>query len=45
MYLVDTSVGIDYSCGRDVAHVRFPDELLANPLGLGISDLIHLEIL
>ena len=45
MYLVDTSVWIDYLRGRDMAHVRFLDELLANPLAVGISDLIYLEIL
>ena len=45
MYLVDTSVWIDYLRGRDAAHVRFLDELLANPLAVGISDLIYLEIL
>ena len=45
MYLVDTSVWIDYLRGRDVAHVHFIDELLANPLAVGISDLIYLEIL
>ena len=45
MYLVDTSVWIDYLRGRDVPHVRFLDELLANPLAVGISDLIYLEIL
>ena len=45
MYLVDTSVWIDYLRGRDVAHVHFLDELLANPLAVGISDLIYLEIL
>ena len=45
MYLVDTSVWIDYLHGRDVAHVHFLDELLANPLAVGISDLIYLEIL
>ena len=45
MYLVDTSVWIDYLRGRDVAHVHLLDELLANPLAVGISDLIYLEIL
>ena len=45
MYLVDTSVWIDYLRGRDVPHVHFLDELLANPLAVGISDLIYLEIL
>ena len=45
MYLVDTSVWIDYLRGRDVPHVHLLDELLANPLAVGISDLIYLEIL
>lgn len=45
MYLVDTSVWIDYLRGRDAAHVELLDELLANPLAVGISDLIYLEIL
>ena len=45
MYLVDTSVWADYLRGRDVAHVHFLDELLANPLAVGISDLVYLEIL
>ena len=45
MYLVDTSVWIDYLRGREVAHVQFLDALLANPLAVGISDLIYLEIL
>ena len=45
MYLVDTSVWIDYLRGREAAHVHFLDALLANPLAVGISDLIYLEIL
>ena len=45
MYLVDTSVWIDYLRGRDAAHVHLLDELLANPLAVGISDLVYLEIL
>ena len=45
MYLVDTSVWIDYLRGRDVPHVHFLDELLANPLAASISDLVYFEIL
>lgn len=45
MYLVDTSVWIDYLQGRDVEHVAFLDDLLANPLAVGISDAIYVEIL
>lgn len=45
MYLVDTSVWIDYLKGRHVEHVALLDELLANPLAVGISDLVYLEIL
>ncbi|PKO55675.1 MAG: VapC toxin family PIN domain ribonuclease [Betaproteobacteria bacterium HGW-Betaproteobacteria-21] len=45
MYLVDTSVWIDYLQGRDAPHVRLLDELLANPLAVGINDAIYLEIL
>lgn len=45
MYLVDTSVWIDYLQGRDAPHVRFLDDLLANPLATGITDAIYMEIL
>ena len=45
MYLVDTSVWIDYLQGRNVPHVRFLDELLGNPLAAGIADVIYMEIL
>lgn len=45
MYLVDTSVWVDYLRGRDAPHVRLLDELLANPLAVGISDAIYMEIL
>lgn len=45
MYLVDTSVWIDFLKGRDVPHVRFLNDLLTNPLAFGISDAIYLEIL
>ncbi|MCY4499145.1 MAG: PIN domain-containing protein [Rhodospirillaceae bacterium] len=45
MYLVDTSVWIDYIRGRDVAHVHFLRELLSNPLAVSITPLIYMEIL
>ncbi len=45
MYLVDTSVWIDYLLGREAAHVRFLDQLLDNPLAVGIADVIYMEIL
>ena len=45
MYLVDTSVWIDYFCGSDLPHVALLDRLIDNPLAVGISDLIYLEIL
>lgn len=45
MYLVDTSVWIDYIQGRDTESVSFLDELLKNPLAVGITDLIYMEIL
>ncbi len=45
MYLVDTSVWIDYLQGRDRPHVLFLDELLKNPLAVGIADVIYMEIL
>lgn len=45
MYLVDTSVWIDYLRGRDVEHVAFLDDLLDNPLAVGITDVIYLEVL
>lgn len=45
MYLVDTSVWIDYIQGRDTRSVNFLDELLKNPLAVGITDLIYMEIL
>ncbi|MFP5405681.1 MAG: PIN domain-containing protein, partial [Gammaproteobacteria bacterium] len=45
MYLVDTSVWIDYLKGREAAHVALLDDLLGNPLAVGISDAIYVEIL
>lgn len=45
MYLVDTSVWIDYLQGKTAAHVEFLDRLLDNPLAVGLSDAIYLEIL
>ena len=45
MYLVDTSVWIDYINGIDKEHVAFLDQLLPNPLAVGLSELIYMEIL
>ena len=45
MYLVDTSVWIDYLRGRDCAHVEFLRSLLPHPLVVGITHLIYVEIL
>lgn len=45
MYLVDTSVWIDYLRGRDCAHVEFLRGLLPHPLVVGITHLIYTEIL
>jgi predicted nucleic acid-binding protein len=45
MYLVDTSVWIDFLQNRGGAHVEFLDSLLENPLAVGISEAIYMEIL
>lgn len=45
MYLVDTSVWIDYIKGVDAEHVNFLDNLLQNPLAVGINQFIYMEIL
>lgn len=45
MYLVDTSVWIDFLRGRPGAHVDFFDHLLDDPLATGLSNVIYLEIL
>ena len=44
MYLVDTSVWVDYIRGRDDPHVDFLRELLSNPLAVSITDLVYMEI-
>ena len=45
MYLVDTLVWIDFLQNRAGAHVEFLDSLLENPLAVGISEVIYIEIL
>jgi predicted nucleic acid-binding protein len=45
MYLVDTSVWVDYIRGTDSPVVEFLDSLLSTPMSVGISDLIYMEIL
>lgn len=45
MYLVDTSVWIDYISGKEGEHIQFLDTLLQNPLAVGLSDVIYMEIL
>ena len=45
MYLVDTSVWIDYLRGRDGRHVEFLRSLLPHSLVVGITHLIYMEIL
>ncbi len=45
MYLVDTSVWIDYIQGRDTLAVQLLDELLQNPLAVNLNDQIYLEVL
>ena len=40
MYLVDTSVWIEYLQGHDTPHVLFLDELLKNLLAVGIAEVI-----
>lgn len=45
MYLVDTSVWIDYINDKETEHVAFLDELLANPLAVGLTHLVYMEIL
>jgi len=45
MYLIDTSVWIDYLNGRATKAVEFLDALLKNPLAIGITDIVYMEIL
>ena len=45
MYLVDTSVWVDYIRGMDSPVIEFLDSLLSAPMTVGISDLIYMEIL
>ena len=45
MYLVDTSVWVDHIRGRDLPHVHFLRDLLANPLAVSVNHLIYMEVL
>ena len=45
MYLVDTSVWVDFIRGRDEPHVSLLRDLLANPLAVNITHLVYMEIL
>ena len=45
MYLVDTSVWVDYIRGTDSPVVDFLDSLLLAPMSVGISNHIYMEIL
>ena len=45
MYLVDTSVWVEYIRGAKSPLVDFLDDLLASPSTTGICDLIYMEVL
>jgi len=45
MYLVDTSVWVDYIKGKDSPVVEFLDTLLLAPMTVGITDRIYMEII
>lgn len=45
MYLIDTSVWIDYINGTEAQHVSLLDQLLSNPLAIGLTSQIYMEIL
>ena len=45
MYLVDTSIWIDYIKGVELPHTSRLDKLLENPLAIGINEHIYMEIL
>ncbi|MCF6263134.1 MAG: PIN domain-containing protein [Xanthomonadales bacterium] len=45
MYLVDTSVWVDYIRGSETVVVEFLDNLLLMPMVVGLTDQIYMEIL
>jgi predicted nucleic acid-binding protein len=45
VYLVDTSIWVDFLRQRETESVGFLERLLENPLACGITDQIYLEIL
>ncbi len=45
MYLVDTSVWVDFVRGRDAPHVGLLRELLSNPLSVSVTHLVYMEVL
>ena len=45
MYLVDTSVWVDYIKGKDSEAVEFLDSVLQAPMDVGITEQILVEIL
>ncbi|MCZ6831608.1 MAG: PIN domain-containing protein [Gammaproteobacteria bacterium] len=45
MYLIDTSVWIDFLKQRKTRAVAFLEDLLGNPLACGITDQVYLELL
>ena len=45
MYLVDTSVWVDYLQGRESDATAFLETLLDNPLAIAINHQVYLEIL
>ncbi len=45
MYLVDTSVWIDYVRDREGPHVDFLEEILSNPQAVTTMPLIYMEVL
>ena len=45
MYLVDTSVWVDFVRGRHEPHVSLLRDLLGNPLAVSITHLVYMEIL
>ena len=45
MFLVDTSVWVDWLRGRRGRHVARLDELLGNPVAVTITDVVLMEVL